>query len=154
MSLSYFEIALALVALGALALVASRKPPAPGAEEAARVSGTCKTAFFFAFLALLTSLAAALTAEGTLYRDLLRLSDGDVKETRMIAEILRLCALAPGLAALAFAIAGRGAVRESGGALRGKALYRMSALVALGVVAAAWAGLSVSGFTAARPGGP
>lgn len=136
------------IAVAVVVVVVQKSPPPPSTAPV-RVSGLCKAAFFFALLALLTALGAGLTAESLQFRDLLGLRHMDVRALRRVAEGLRLAALLPALAALAFAVAGRGAVRESGGALRGKALYRTSALVALGVGAAAWAA-----FTAAPPGSP
>lgn len=156
LSFTIFEIGLVAITLVAvLVIVRSRAPLPPRTEPApSRVSLLCAVAFFFALLAATTDVAALLIAEAVAYPDLSGLYPREVLSGRKVAEAFRLGALVPAFAALAFAIAGRGAVRESGGALRGRALYRAAALMSLSVIALAWAGVSAAGFTVARLGAP
>lgn len=153
LSVSFFEIGMVAIALVAI-LVVVRRPQPPAEPSPSRVSLLCCAAFFFALLAATTDVAALLIAEAVAYPDLSGLHPSEVLSGRKIAEGFRLGALVPAFAALAFAIAGRGAVRESGGALRGRALYRAAALMSLSVIALAWAGVSAAGFTVARLGAP
>lgn len=139
--LSVFEIgSLLLAGLVAVSFVLRKPPATPGAP--ARLSRLSAFGFFFALLALATALAAVLTAEFSAPGDLLSLHQYDLRALRLATEVLRYCALGPALAALAFALAGRGAIRESQGALRGRALYRAAILLAVAVGGLSWAGIA------------
>jgi hypothetical protein len=136
--ISVFEMGLLLLAVAVVAAVSFRRPAAPPASAPARLSRLCGMSFFCALLALMAALATVLTTEYATGAGVLRLSAYEVQDLRMVSEILRLCTLPLTLAALGFAIAGRGAVRESGGALRGRALYRAATLAALTVGGLVW----------------
>jgi hypothetical protein len=138
---SVFELMVLLPAgLLALAVVLGKAKTVPAGP--ARLSKLSAAGFFCAMLALATALAAVLTWEFAERGDLLGLRSYDVYDLRLASEILRYCALAPAVAALAFAVAGRGAIRESQGALRGRMLYRIAIALALGVGAASFAGIA------------
>lgn len=141
MNINVLELLIfAPIAIGALAVVALKRPASGGA--AARLSGLSAAAFFCALLALAVALAAALTFELSRKGDLLDLRTYDLRALRMASEILRFCVLLPSLGAVAFGLAGRGAIRESRGSLRGKALYRSAILLALLAGGGSWAALS------------
>jgi hypothetical protein len=156
MNMRLVELGIVLaLALLALAAVARRRSPAPALPAGlVRVSALCVIAFLFAVVALVTAAAAVLCAEAAALGDLPGFYARDAEAALLAAEVLRLASIVPALAALGFAIAGRGSVRESGGALRGRALYGAAVLIALGVGLAFWASFSTPAFIAARPGGP
>ena len=131
--ISVIEAAVLLIAVLVVAVGIFRKKAVPPPAAPARLSRLCGLSFFCALLALMAALAAILTSAYAGGASLLHLSEYEVRDLRMISEILRLCALPMAIVALGLAIAGRGAVRESGGALMGRALYRMSSLAALAV---------------------
>lgn len=140
-AVGFIETGILLLA-GVLALsFVLRKPPPPSGSPA-RLSLLGAWGFFWALIALAAALAAVLCSEFAAPVDLLGLHEYDLRALRLVAEILRYCALVPALAALAFAMAGRGAIRESQGALRGMALCRAAILLSLVVGGLSWAGIA------------
>jgi len=133
----------AAVVVSTLALLLHRRPPPTDPELPSRLSLLSGASFLCALGALLAALASFLTGEFAAQSDVLGIRAGEVKELLLASEILRFSAPLPALAALAFGLAARGAIRESQGALRGRALYRMAVLLALSVGAVSWAGMSV-----------
>ena len=139
---SLMVIAGAGVVFLTLALLLHRRPRPADPAAPSRLSLLSGASFLCALGALLVSLASFLTGELAAQSDLLGIRAGEIKALLLASEILRFSAPLPALAALAFGLAASGAIRESQGALRGRALYRMAVLVALSVGSVSWTGLS------------
>jgi hypothetical protein len=130
----------ASVVILAMAQVGLGRHAAPGDPAVrARLSLLSGASFLCAFGALAAALASVMTAELAGQGDVLGLRSWDIRDLRVASEILRFSALLPALGALAFGLAARGAIRESQGELRGRALYRTAVMIALLVGFAAFA---------------
>lgn len=106
-------------------------PPPPAVP--ARLSLLSVFSLLSALLALLTGLTGFILADVARFSDIAGLDRSDRGDFLLFAEIFRYAALLPALSALAFSLAGGGAIRESRGALRGRALSRMAMILALAV---------------------
>jgi hypothetical protein len=137
-SVAYLLIIVGFVTMVVQAGIGRKSPPADPALRA-RLSLLSGASFLCALGGLAAALAGVITAELAGQSDVLGLWSGDIRDLRVASEILRFSALLPALAALAFGLAARGAIRESRGELRGRALYRVAVGIALLVGAAAFA---------------
>jgi hypothetical protein len=129
----YHVLAIALVTLPGLAIaLRPDRAPDPGVPATpARLSALSVLSFVSGLGALLVGLASVVTSEVARHRYSLNLGDGDANMTRLASEVLVYIVFVPAVAAFAFALAARGAIREGRGALRGSALYRAAVLLAL-----------------------
>ena len=145
MGASVFLLLLLLIVAGFVALLVGvlNQSKRAKAEEAppplARLSALSVLSFLTGLGALLAALAALVCTWSVRYRYVLGFGDGEVYDLQLGAQILSYATLLPAVAAVAFAIAARGAVRESRGELRGRSLYHTAVLVALLSSAGVWA---------------
>ena len=132
-----------LVFLAILALKWARRAKAPEPPPPlAPLSTLSGLSFLSAIGAMLPALAALGCTWTARYRDTVGLGGGDVHDLMLAAQILAWVTIVAAVGTLALAIAARGAVRESRGALRGRSLYHSAVLVALLSCAGVWAYLA------------
>jgi len=113
-------------------------PPPPSFDS--RLSFLAAMSFFCGLVAALTVVAAGIVSLCAQHGDLTGVV-GETKEAlrlRLSERILLYSSLVPAVAAVAFWIGARAAVRGSEGRLRGRALYRMGTALA---VLTAWVAL-------------
>lgn len=127
---------------GRKAVEASPPPVVPS-----RLSLLCAFSLLSALGALLVALTGFILADVAWRSDIVGLDLSDRDAILLGSEIFRYAALLPALCALAFGLAGGGAIRESQGALRGRALSRMAMILALAVGVATFTNMP----RAARP---
>ena len=96
-----------------------------------RLSFLAAMSFFCGLSAVLALVAASVTSLCGTFGDLLGLEEIERQILHAAARIVLYCSLAPAVAALAFALGGRGVIRESGGQIRGKALSRAGVFLAI-----------------------
>ena len=121
----------ALVGIPVLMILLRSGPRADAPSRPPRLSLLCGFGFLCALGAIAAAVAGAILAQIAAHSDITGFQKPYLRDMLLIAEFLRYGALLPALGALAFAMAGVGAVRESAGALRGRALGRSAVFVAV-----------------------
>jgi hypothetical protein len=127
-----FALALAGIVKMVLAVVQKRKDPASAPPPVpTALSLLAGFSFFSGLSALALVVVAAILFTSLSMGEMLQL-DADLREAITVAaKIVLYVSLLPSVAAVAFALAARGSISESGGTLRGRPLYRTGVLLAI-----------------------
>jgi hypothetical protein len=126
-----FALGVAAVVKMILAVVRGRKNPEPAAPPVpTSLSFLAGLSFFSGLGALALVVVAAILFTILSMDEILQLNAGR-EAIHLAAKIVLYASLLPGVVAVAFALAARGSISESGGTVRGRPLYRTGVLLAV-----------------------
>ncbi len=124
-----FMFAIALAGFAAAAKRRRKDEEAPVRHT--RLSVLAAMSFFCGMAALLVLVSASIVSLVALHGEALQLGARDRQVLRAAAEVVLVTSLVPAVGALAFALGARSAIRESREGLRGTALSRAGAFLAV-----------------------
>lgn len=135
-ALGFFAL-MAIMVIGGFVVEVNKKgrkkgdPPDPGPAAPASLSMLAGLSFFFGlgaiFLATVTGILTLMLSMG----DLFPLSEALRRQIDLAGRVVLYTSLLPAVGAVAFALAARGVISESRGAVRGRPLYRTGILLSV-----------------------
>src|SRR5262249_15052132 len=132
MTPNYVILALLLGSMGCMMVIASletvkKRGRAPSPEPpplSSRTSNLAGFSFFFGLVAILMVTTAAIMNACVSMNEITGIPASVQAPVQLAARIVLYVSLLPAVGAVALALAARGSINESRGALRGRALYR------------------------------